>query len=455
MTEPANRTGLVIEWSLAAIVAAFGLWALIHLYLRGYLPQPFFFEASDTWMDWFNTAWWAHDRGMYDSWGSIYPPVSFVILRLIGLPSCYQTPSAGLEVRDCDWLGVVAIHVLYVIDIMVTAIAFARIDRRTAIPRAFVLTAGMPLFYGLERGNLILIAFACTVIAFGPVVRSARLRWLALAFAINLKVYLVAALVAQLLRRRWRWFEGAAIATVALYLASFSALGGGTPGEVIENITSFSTSFASASFLDVWYPATYIPLLSLLNSVFFPISVLIGTPVVETSTFIVTLVVRAGQVLMLLGAAAIWVRPEAVPAHRATLFAVAFALITSEAGGYTPCLILLFVMMERWEGWLRPAAIVIAYVLSIPAEFVLSQIPIMLQDSYFAGHQVEVQHGIGLGMFLRPGLLIIAPSLLACHTIGLVWEDIRSQQWRTRWRFRADLPLLPGLLPPQQPQPPH
>ncbi|MBU6396201.1 MAG: DUF2029 domain-containing protein [Sphingomonadales bacterium] len=455
MMERTNRIGLVIEWSLGAVVAGFGLWALLHLYLRGYLPQPFFFEASDTWMDWFNTAWWSHDRGMYDSWGSIYPPISFVILRLLGLPSCYQAPSAGLEIRDCDWVGVAAIHVFYVIDIVVTAIAFARIDRRTAIPRAVALTAGMPLFYGLERGNLILIAFACMVIAFGPVVRSARLRWLALALAINLKVYLVAALVAQLLRRRWRWFEGAAIATVALYLASYAALGGGTPQEVIENITSFSTSFASASVLDVWYPATYIPLLSLLNSTYFPISVLVGSPVAETGSLIVTIVVRAGQVLLLLGAAAIWVRPEAVPAHRATLFAVAFALITSEAGGYTPCLILLFVMMERWEGWLRPAAIIMAYVLSIPAEFVLSSIPVMLQESYFAGHRVEVQHGIGLGMFLRPGLLIIAPSLLACHTIGLVWEDIRSQQWRQRWRFRADLPLLPGLIRPQSPVQPR
>jgi hypothetical protein len=417
------RKGLWFEWIMAACLAALTVWNMWHLSERGYLPQPFFYESSDTWMDWFNTAWWAHDRGIYDSWASIYPPISFVVLRALGLPSCYAQSTAGLEVRDCDWLGVAAIHGLYLLDIVLAALAFARLDKRTALPRSFALTAGMPLLYGLERGNLILLAFACMILAFGPLVRSARLRWLCLAIAINLKVYLVVALVAQLLRRRWRWFEGGAITFAAVYLASFAMLGLGTPGEIVRNITAFSGGFNAAGVLDVWYPATFIPMTSLLESTNFPITALVGSQLVETGGPIIAVILRAGQASILLAAAAIWFRPGVVPAHRATLLAVALALITSEAGGYTPSLILLFVMMERWEGWLRPAAIAIAYVLSLPGEIVLSTIPSMLQDSFFAGHVVTVQHGIGLGMFLRPVLNILAASLIAWHTIALVWRD--------------------------------
>lgn len=57
---------------------------------NGYLPQPFFYEPSDTFMDWFNTAYWARDPGAYDSWRTIYPPLTFVVLRSLGSDRCYE-----------------------------------------------------------------------------------------------------------------------------------------------------------------------------------------------------------------------------------------------------------------------------------------------------------------------------------------------------------------------------
>lgn len=421
----ARPRGLLGEWLLAACVALAGLSDLWRAWHLGYLPQPFFYESSDTWMDWFNTAWWAHDRGIYDSWASIYPPLSFVILKVLGLPQCYRGPLPGPELRLCDWLGVGAIHALYLLDAVLVAWAFVRMDRRTALPRAFALVAGMPLLYGLERGNLVLLAFACMVLAFGRVLRSARLRWLALAVMINLKVYLISALAAQLLRRRWRWFEGGLLVTVLVYLASYLLLGIGTPGEVVANVLAFARGGNAAGVLDVWYAASYAPLATLLASTDFPISTLIGSQIVETGGRIVAVAVHGGQAIILAGAAATWLRPGLVPPFRATLFGVALALITSEAGGYTICLILFFVMMERWEGLLCPAAITIAYLLCIPGDIVLSTIAPMVQDSFLAGHTVSVQHGIGLGMFLRPLLVILAPALLALHTVAVVWRDLR------------------------------
>jgi hypothetical protein len=92
-------------------------------------------------------------------------------------------------------------------------------------------------------------------------------------------------------------------------------------------------------------------------------------------------------------------------------------------------------MMERWEGRLRPIAIVLAYVLCIPGEIVLSSVMSMTQESFLAGHTVLVDRGIGLGMFLRPLVVILVPSLLAVQTVAMVWRD-----WRLESRTKAALP---------------
>ncbi|MDE1914939.1 MAG: hypothetical protein KGJ57_05370 [Sphingomonadales bacterium] len=427
MTRP---RGLMAEWCLAGIIVLMALRAALFFAMKGYLPEPFFYESSDTWMDWFNTAWWAHDRGIYDSWASIYPPVSFVILRLMGLSHCYVTPAAGPEVRLCDWLGVVAIHAFYVLDVVLVSLSFVKVDRRTAVPRSLCFALGMPLLFGLDRGNLILVALACVVLAFGPLVHRARLRWLALAVAINLKVYIVAALAAQLLRRRWRWTEGAAIATVAVYLASYAALGLGTPGEIIRNIREFASADSPAGVLDVWYPATYLPLTKLLTGTSFPIIVLLGSRVMDWGAIILPAILHTAQATILLGAVAAWLRPHLVPPYRATMLGLSFALISSEAGGYTPCLMLFFVLMERWEGRLRPIAIILCYVLSIPGDLVLSNVLSMAQESFLAGHTVLVDRGIGLGMFLRPLGTLLIPSLLAVQTMAAAWRDWRDETAR-------------------------
>jgi hypothetical protein len=431
--------------ALAVLVAL--VQALIYTYQFGYLPQPFFYEPSDIWMDWFNTAHWAHEPGAYDAWLTIYPPLSFVFLKFLGIARCYSG-AEGLPARECDWLGLVALHSIYVMNIVLTARAFMKIDRRTALPRSFALTAGLPMLYGLERGNLILICFTCVLLAFGPLVRSARLRWIFLGLAINFKVYLIATVFAQLLRRRWLWFEGALIATAGVYLLSFGLFGGGTPGEIYRNIANFSGGFEAVSVLDIWYAGTYLPLTSLLSGVAFPVSTLIGSEVAEWGSLLLPTITRVVQGTIVIAAVATWLRPEVVPIHRLALFGAAMALITAESGGYTQILLILFVFMERWRGVARPWAIFACYLLCIPADIVIGSVPPFVRESYLTGRQVVVTFGIGLGPFIRPALIMSLPFALSCATIWDVWADIRTQGWRTRRRFWRDAPLLPGVARP-------
>ena len=57
---PANRW---LEPLLALIIAGGIVYTMGYLYTQSRLPQPYFYMPSDTFMDWFNVAGWARDRG--------------------------------------------------------------------------------------------------------------------------------------------------------------------------------------------------------------------------------------------------------------------------------------------------------------------------------------------------------------------------------------------------------
>jgi hypothetical protein len=439
--------GFIVEYSLALIVLGFLIYDLWWVWEYGYLPQPFFYEPADAFMDWFNTAYWSRDSGAYDSWITIYPPLSFVALRLIGLDKCY-TGESGQEVRDCDWVGLVAIHVIFILNLLLLARTYVKIDKKTALARSFALGAGMPMLYAVERGNILLLCFTCVILGFGPLLKSAKLRWLFAGLAINFKVYLVGILAAHLLRRRWLWFEGATVAIALVYLFTYTIYGAGSPSEIYSNITYYSSGFMATQVIDIWYSVTYLPLISLLEGQSFPATAIIGSKTVEIGLLILPLLMKTGQLAIVFAALAAWLRPEVVPMHRLAFLAVTLALISSEASGYTLIIVIFFVFMERWEGILRPMAIILSYILCIPNDIIIGYLPPLVMDSYFSGGRVEVNYGVGLGMFVRPALLIFIGIALSAETINRVHQDVRQNGSSNRWRYRRDWPILPNFLLP-------
>lgn len=445
------RLGWWIEMLLAAVVLALLVYDVWYFDQKGYLPQPFFYEPSDTLMDWFNTAYWSRDPGAYDSWRTIYPPLTFVVIRMLGFDRCYAS-NEGLPSRDCDWLGIVSILTIFVIDIVICWLTFRKIDRRTALPRTIALALGMPMLFTLERGNILLLTFTCFMLALGPLLASARLRWLAAGLAINFKVYIVAAFAVQLLKRRWRWTEGVALATVGVYLLSFAIFGSGSPIEIYENISNYSTGFTVSRVLDIYYSVTYQPLIGLLGGVDFPVMRVMGSDLQEIGLAVIVPLMRGGQVILVLALAIAYLRPEVVSSTRLAALGMCLALITSEAGGYTQILVIALVFMERWKGVARPVALVSCYVLCLPGDFVFGVSNEMWRDSWLSGFFVEIEIGVGLGFFLRPGLLIVIGIALSLSTMNDVWRDIRAQGWRSRWRLRGDTPLMTGVDRPVRPE---
>ena len=448
--DPSPAGARWVEPAFAAAVVAAVAWCVWFLFFNHYLPQPFLYDKSDTFGDWFNTATWARDNGAYDSWNTVYPPLSFVFLRLIGVNRCYSTPSIdGLlaELRVCDWVGLSAIWLIFTLNIVLLWRAFRKIDPKTALPRTICVGLGMPMLDGLERGNLMLITFTCLILALGPILRSARLRWVFAGLAVNFKIYLIAAIIPLLLKRRWRWVECALISVVLVYMVSYAILGHGTPLEVINNVTDFSSGIID-NILDIWHATTYGPLMSLLTLGNFPATFFIGSKNVDAMIFVLPILQHSTQLLILAAAASAWMRPEVVPTYRVINIGLLFAMTTQDVGMYSIAYFMFFVMMEPWRGVGRRLAIVLCYVLALPLDIHLAGLPSTAVDLYFGNYRGYVDNYVVLSPFIRPFIIMVIAVALSLTTIVEVWKDIRFQGWAGRWRLRRDAPLLPGVRRP-------
>lgn len=434
------------------------IYPLVHLFTYGYLPQPFFYAPDDIWADWFNTAYFAYDKGTYDAWRAIYPPLSFVFLRIFTLQRCYvptdgADSSPGLAARPCDWWGLLSLHTFYIIAVALAAYSFYKWDRKTALWRSIAIGLGFPFLDGLERGNLVIVSFICLMLAFGPILKSARLRAVAVGLAINFKVYLIASLMPLLLRRRWRFVEWALLSTIIIFLATYAILGRGTPVEIYNNILEFNEWQSQATdLLGIWFSTTFTPHLGLLNSNAISVPDLIGSRNTDLLLIVIPVLVHSTQAVLLIAAVATWLKPGVVPYYRVVNLGLMLALITSESGGYAQVYFMYFVFFEKFEGWGRRWAIVACYLLCPSTDIPLDTVFLpVVRDTYLWGTTVIVTFYVMLGPFIRPLIVLSVPFALSLVTIRQVWTKIREEGVTDRWLFQHDVAALIGSRDPIPP----
>ena len=418
---PMNR---YLEPFFALCVLAGIAYSLWYLSEQLFLPQPFFYAADDTFMDWFNVAYWANNGGAYDTFNSIYPPISFVFLKIFSLGKCYIASTPGL-VRLCDWVGLATLHGFFVLNLFLVGRSYFKLDRQTALWRTIAMGMGLPMLYALNRGQLLIICFTFVVLAFGNILTSARGRWIATAIAMNFKPYLVVAMFPHLLKRRWSRFEGCVIATVAVYGITWLILGDGSPFKLYRNIVDFEGFYQAVNVLDLWYSGTYIPMTSLANGPF-PLTHFIGSTWVEFMETAVPLLLRTTQLSIAVTCVWSFFRPNVLNTNRLALLCISFALLSVEAGGYTQIILLYFVFMEKWGSGLQKTVLIMAYVLAIPAEISFGTIPAFPAYSYFAQQPVYLQYGVGLGSLLRPALLQVMVILIALDSMRRLYQSTRD-----------------------------
>ena len=314
------------------------------------------------------------------------------------------------------------------------------VNRRTAWMRTTAVCLGLPILFAIERGNLIVPCFTFFVLGHGRLVRSARWRWLWLAISINFKPYLILTIFGQLLRRRWRWFEGCCIVGLLVYLITYTLEGEGDPITVLTNISLFATSDPRGVFERATYASSYVPLMDMLPSNF-PLMHFIGSRPIEILERLLPLMINGGTVGILCCFAGTLLRPSAVPMYRLAALGLSWVLTAQDPGGYAELFLLFLVFMEPWRGPGRIAALVFAYALSISFDVIVVKFAREVISSYLTNRVAGYDLGATIGMMARPAMLLFLEYALIATSLVDIYRD---------WRGRAVAPIQMAAAGPQR-----
>jgi hypothetical protein len=409
-----------------AIEAAFLLAILIsvvetirYFLALGLLPQPYFIDANDTFMDWFNVAVWSHNPGAYDQYLSVYPPFVFVFMKLMTPWSCNIYDK--LYSRECDQAFPWEMGFFFIINAIFVYKSYLKNNRSTAWIRAGALIFGLPMLFGVERGQLAIPTFTVFVLGHGNLLKLARWKWLNIALAVNSKIYLILTLIPQFLRRRWVALEGCAIAISAIYLVSFCLEGEGSLQQIIRNITGFNDLSVIVQFQNAFYEPSYTGVVTALKSQF-PFMFYLGSEPVDSMLFWFPAVTVAGQIGVFACFVMAAFRPFAAPVRRLTALSILLVITSSLAGGYTLIFVFFLVLFEPWRGPARITALVCVYLLSVSTDFPLVAIGHGEEQSYLSNRFVSWNVGVNLGELVRPGLVLLIEYALIAQTVWDVWK---------------------------------
>jgi len=438
-----NKAGAVEFVLMLAMFAGFA-----HLVYRvrtyGFVPLPFVYDVTDTFMDWFNPAYYAHNGHAYDIYISIYAPLSFAILKVLGISSCYAT--APKDARACDYIGIAAILVFYALSAITAAVAFYRNDRTTWFYRAVGFGIGLPLLYALERGNLIMIGFIFLHLFFGGLVKSRPGLAVAAAMMINIKSYLLLPVLALAVKREWRLLELCGIATIAVYLLSLAYYGSGSPLELIANLQVWFNAMASVVWDQISYSTTYKPYLQF-DIHQYPVRDFLSDRIVTIATIFIKTTTVATRLVALLCVALAWLYPKEVPLHRLAFFLLMQSFVNDNPGGYGQSLLVFLVFMEKWTHRRIGVAIVMAYLISIPTDFLFASALYVERTSWLGGRIVETVYGLTAGALLRPGMILIMVWSLAIDSLIRIHRAMRNERPEIAMMLRRSRPLateVPG-----------
>lgn len=433
-SQPAGRGQSLLEAVLLVTILA-GVGHVIWFFLnRHYLPQPFVWDPQDTFMDFFNVAYWAHRDDMYSVWRAVYPPLSFALLRLVSDEACYVSNSfAG---RDCDIMGQAFVVASYISTIMVSYRALRLARPEVAHWRGVALAFGLPGLFVLERGNLLILCQLCLAVMVVPGFGRSWLKALLAAVMINLKPYLLLPTLSWAMRGDWRQLELAGIATIAVYLASWAFIGAGGPLELLDNASNWVEATGADIVFEMYYTTSFNNMFGVVDRGF-PILRYIPSGVYEPFRSTVEMGLLASQLSAIAAVALGLLRPGVLPQARYALLLLLVSLVGRSPGGYSEFLVVFLVFLEPWDRLLPRIAIVLAYLISIPYESLISALPPVNTASWLSGQAVIATFGIGASQFLRPIALLLI-------LLALSWDSIIRSTLHMRSQATTDQEAVPA-----------
>ena len=198
-----NRLKYILIFLLVNTAGFF--YYLYYLVENGYLPSPFLYDKTDTFMDLFNTMYWAFEDGRYSEWGSVYPPLGFLMLRLVNFIFGGSRFGSASYMRDHSIIIIYAFELIYLISpvFVLRTKCWKEFLWNEKILIYFVMILSTPMLFALERGNLIVLAPIFLALALSNI---GFVRALSIALLINIKPYFFLLLIYYLVRKNWKGF---------------------------------------------------------------------------------------------------------------------------------------------------------------------------------------------------------------------------------------------------------
>lgn len=162
----------------------------------GYLPAPFFYDSNDTFMDFFNVAYWAQRSDAFDFWRSIYFPFNLILSNFLFGDTFGVEPKILRSHYYIQFAIYLSIYILsgFLIYLSVKRLKFSK-GFCLLVTLAFFVSE--PFWVALERGNFIVFALLFLLLRnFKKVYLDAVL----LSLAVNVKIYLLPLLFSELIR---------------------------------------------------------------------------------------------------------------------------------------------------------------------------------------------------------------------------------------------------------------
>jgi len=387
----------------AAVLAGLAFVAMQYA-SRGALPHPFNADPSEARMDFYNTAFWAHVPGAYNIWHSVYPPLSFVFVRLFTNASCYAlTPYAA---RACDPAAAWAIVAFYLANGGLAFLAFWRSSAATAVPRTLALCLGLPMLYSLDLANLIIPCFTAFVLAEGGLLRARWARRLCLALSLNFKPYLLVMAIPRLLRLRIGWLVGVGVAGVIVYLVTLALFGAGSPRALLEDVYVYASSQTQA-YADVNHLTAIAARSANLWQLTMPAVLRLGQGVSIGGFLVAALSRRPVNGRWLAALALTWVCGEG-------------ALHTQGfSADYTQIFLIFIVFLDAEATSASLFIRVLAYLLCFSPDITLLHVDTVSRVGFYSGRTSLVDFDLSFSQFVRPMLVVFMQIGLT----GLVWRD--------------------------------
>jgi hypothetical protein len=402
-----ENTGVaLLAAALVLQVAAVGYYCL-YFDAHGYLPAPFIYNKFDTFMDLYNSMWWGADPDKYTVWQSVYPPLNFLVLDALRLATYgYRILESGLDMRDQSLAPALVLSALYVLTpfILVAGNQWRGFSPQVRFALALFAAMSPPFLFGLERGNLIVLALLTL-----PLVFSTRtlVQVVGIAVAINLKPYFALLLFGYLIFGEWRRLLLASALSGAVFIFT-GLLNDPNFPLFLGNLLSFSQNNALLSGREIMAFPSSLSAFSFVLNIFIRNSINANDPIdflAAAASFVE--LIKAFAVLFL---AAALIAGRRTITHREMWTAMITIMITMGiwAGGYSQIFYLACVpTMIAMK--LRKAHLFLLLLIYLPLDnIVVLKENLGLIFSFLKQEIVDLDWQLGLGSVIRP----IANTLL-------------------------------------------